>query len=86
MTADPSLDFFLNPTSVAQRHYEAFRLAIVDRCPQKDVASRFGYTHDSFRQLLAQFRAACEAGNPPPFFATSVVAALLALPMPPPRP
>jgi hypothetical protein len=39
-----------------------------DRCPQKDVARRFGYSYAAFRQLVHEFRGRCAAGQPPPFF------------------
>jgi DNA-directed RNA polymerase specialized sigma24 family protein len=64
---DPCRRFFLQPQTTAQRQYEALRAVIVEGLPQKDVAQRFGYTHDSLRQLLRDFRASCRAGEPPPF-------------------
>jgi DNA-directed RNA polymerase specialized sigma24 family protein len=66
---DPCRRFFLEPATAAQRQYEALRAVCVEGLPQKEVAHRFGYTHDSLRQLLRQFRAACRAGEPPPFSA-----------------
>jgi DNA-directed RNA polymerase specialized sigma24 family protein len=59
--------FFLLPQTTVQRQYEALRAVIVEGLPQKEVAGRFGYTHDSLRQLLRNFRASCRAGEPPPF-------------------
>lgn len=64
---DPARRFFLQPQTTAQRQYEALRAVIVEDLPQKEVAQRFGYTHDSLRQLLRDFRASCRAGQPPPF-------------------
>jgi hypothetical protein len=31
------------------------------------VAERFGYSYAAFRQLVVQFRAAYDRGQPPPF-------------------
>jgi hypothetical protein len=61
--------FFLQPPGAAQRLYEALRAVFVDGCRQKDVAERFGYRYDAFRQQVHQFRARCAAGEPPPFSA-----------------
>jgi DNA-directed RNA polymerase specialized sigma24 family protein len=64
---DPCRRFFEVPLTAAQRQYEALRAVIIDELPQKEVAERFGYTYDSLRQLLHEFRTACHAGEPPPF-------------------
>lgn len=61
-------DFFLNPSGPTQRQYEALRCVFVDGLSQKAAAERFGYSHDSFRQLVHQFRSRLAAGDPPPFF------------------
>lgn len=52
---DPA-DAFLIPRNVAHRQYEALRAFFVDRVPGREVASRFGYTLGSFRQLVHGFR------------------------------
>jgi len=44
--------FFLQPTDDSQRLYEALRAVFVDGCRQKDVAERFGFRFDAFRQRL----------------------------------
>ena len=59
--------YFLEPSSTPQRQYEALRAVFIDRCCQKEVAERFGYDYDAFRQLVGQFRARCADGQPPPF-------------------
>jgi hypothetical protein len=59
--------FFLEPCGASQRQYEALRAVFVEGCRQKDVADRFGYDYDAFRQLVRQFRADCAGGQPPPF-------------------
>lgn len=67
MADTPFRRFFSEPACPAQRQYEALRAVFLDGQPQVAVAERFGYSYDAFRQLVCQFRAACEAGNPPPF-------------------
>jgi len=67
MDDNPCCRFFLQPSDDSQRLYEALRAVFVDGCRQKDVAERFGYGFDAFRQQVHQFRAACAAGQPPPF-------------------
>jgi len=61
--------FFLQPASQTQRLYEALHAVFVDGCRQKEVAQRFGYSFDAFRQQVHQFRAYCASGQPPPFSA-----------------
>jgi hypothetical protein len=69
MDDTPARLFFLQPAHATQRLYEALHAVFVDGCRQKDVAQRFGYTCDAFRQHVHQFRARCAAGQPPPFSA-----------------
>jgi hypothetical protein len=79
--------FFLEPASAPQRQYEALRAVFRDHGRQKDVAQRFGYDYDAFRQLVGQFRAACADGQPPPFSAPrGRVGRRAAGPRPPPGP
>lgn len=61
--------FFLQPADDTQRLYEALRAVFVEGQRQKDVAQRFGFRFDAFRQQVLQFRAACASGQPPPFSA-----------------
>lgn len=67
MDDTPCCRFFLAPTCAPHRQYEALRAVFIDRGRQKDVAQRFGYDYDAFRQLVGQFRARCADGQPPPF-------------------
>lgn len=46
---------FLTPQNAKQRQYEALRAYYVDKLSGAEVASRFGYTLGSFRQLAHQF-------------------------------
>jgi len=48
--------FFLEPTSPAQRQYEALRAYFVEGLSSTDVSDRFGYTPGSFRVLCHHFR------------------------------
>jgi hypothetical protein len=66
----PCQRFFREPSGPLQRQYEALRAVFIDELPQKEVAGRFGYSYDAFRQLVHQFRLGCAAGTPPPFFST----------------
>jgi hypothetical protein len=59
--------FFSEPSQTLHRRYEALRAVFVDRQPQTEVAKRFGYTYDSLRRLVSDFRAQCQAGQVPPF-------------------
>jgi hypothetical protein len=67
MDDTPLRRFFSEPACPAQRQYEALRAVFHDGQPQKEVAQRFGYSFDAFRQLVRQFRAAFAAGQQPPF-------------------
>jgi hypothetical protein len=59
--------FFLEPTQPLHRRYEALRAVLVDGQPQIEVAQRFGYTYNTMRRLVSDFRAQCRAGQGPPF-------------------
>src|SRR3989442_15058414 len=48
--------FFLEPTSSAQRQYEALRAYFVEGVSSAEVSRRFGYTPGSFRVLCHHFR------------------------------
>jgi hypothetical protein len=61
------LDFFRNPTHTAHRHYEALRAVVLEHRPMPRVAQEFGFRYGSLRNLVADFRARCRAGQPPPF-------------------
>ena len=60
-------DFFLHPAPVLHRQYEAVRAVFLERRPLAQVAQQFGYRYGSLRNLVADFRARCRAGQPPPF-------------------
>ena len=48
--------FFLEPSSAAQRQYEALRAYFVGELSTEEVAKRFGYTNGSIRVLCHHFR------------------------------
>ena len=39
------IDFFCNPTTIAQKQYEALRMFFVEKKKAGQVAQRFGYTY-----------------------------------------
>ena len=59
--------FFLEPHQPLHRRYEALRAVLVDGQPQVEVAKRFGYTYNTLRRLVSDFRAQCRADQGPPF-------------------
>jgi hypothetical protein len=59
--------FFLEPAQTLHRRYEALRAVFVDGQPQSEVAQRFGYTYNTMRRLVSDFRAQCCTGQVPPF-------------------
>lgn len=68
-------EFFQQPMQTYQRRYEALRAVFVDQRSQKEVAQAFGFTYDSMRQLVREFRLYCDADHEPgesPFFETSL--------------
>jgi hypothetical protein len=59
--------FFLEPSQPLHRRYEALRAVFVENQPQVEVAKRFGYTYNTLRRLVSDFRAQCRAEQVPPF-------------------
>jgi transposase len=49
-------EFFAQPIQPYHRQYEALRAVFLEGHSQKEVADRFGYTYDSLRQLVREFR------------------------------
>jgi len=50
-------DFFINPTSIKQKQYEALRAFYVDDQPAEQVAKKINYTLSSFYSLTRDFKA-----------------------------
>jgi helix-turn-helix protein len=61
------LRYFLEPDDTLHRRYEALRAYFVQRRPLPEIAIQFGYTYDTLRQVIHQFRIRCRSGTPPPF-------------------
>jgi transposase-like protein len=68
MQADPSYErFFLQPTDVAHRRYEALRAVFVEQQPLQQVAQQFGVAYGTLRNWASSFRGQWDSGEPPPF-------------------
>jgi hypothetical protein len=78
--------FFVQPTCPPQRHYEALRAVFVDGLSQKEAAQRYHYSHGALRVMVRQFRAACAARTPPPFWPRPAADGPAPLPSHRPRP
>jgi hypothetical protein len=61
------LRFFLEPTDTLQRRYEALRAYFVERRPLKEIAQRSGYSYNTLRDVICDFRARCREDRVPPF-------------------
>jgi hypothetical protein len=68
MTTDPYLDFFANPTSTRQKHYEILRARFVEKRRVKDIAKSFGMSHYTVQSRIRDFKAAVDKGEAPAFF------------------
>ena len=67
--------YFMQPTHIFHRQYEALRAVFVEGRSQKDVSRKFGFGYHSFRQLVYEFRHTFDQmkpGSESPFFAASV--------------
>jgi hypothetical protein len=58
--------FFGQPSHPLQRRYEALRAVFLEHRPVPEVATQFGYTYGSLRNLMTQFRDQCRRGQSPP--------------------
>jgi transposase-like protein len=68
MQANPSYErFFLQPTDVAQRRYEALRAVFVEQQPLQQVAQQFGVSYGTLRNWTSSFRGQWDSGEPSPF-------------------
>ena len=61
-------DFFLQPSSTSQRHYEALRAFHVDGMSLDDASQRFGFRPSYLKKLLHEF-SKCMKESSNPFFA-----------------
>ena len=60
-------DFFHQPTQTLHRRYEALRAFFVERRGIAEIAQAFDYRYGTLRNLIANFRAQCQAHQTPPF-------------------
>ena len=67
MDDSPCLRFFLEPTDTLHRRYEALRAYFVERRPLKEIAQRSGYSYNTLRGVIGDFRARCREDRVPPF-------------------
>lgn len=61
-------EFFLKPTGIYHRQYEALRAFFVEGRRLEEIARQFGYQESSLRSLVCRFRAQVETDNLRPFF------------------
>ena len=61
------LRFFLEPTDTLHRRYEALRAYFVERRPLKEIAQQSGYSYNTLRDVIGDFRARCREDRVPPF-------------------
>jgi transposase-like protein len=59
--------YFLQPSDVSQRRYEALRAVFVEQQSLKHVAGRFDVSYGTVRNWVSEFRRSCDAGQAPPF-------------------
>lgn len=50
-----TINFFLLPSSIAQKQYEALRMYYVEGETAKEVAEKFGYKHRGFTTIVTEF-------------------------------
>lgn len=49
-------DFFLNPSNITHKQYEALRMYFVEKHSVSEVAEQFGYTYRGFTTIISNFR------------------------------
>jgi hypothetical protein len=59
--------FFLEPDQPLHRRYAALHAFFIDGLSLAATAERFGSTYHTVRSWVRDFRAACRAGQVPPF-------------------
>lgn len=60
-------DYFLHPSGTYQRQYEALRAYFVEQRPLEQIAAHFGFTYETLRSLIRDFRTDHREGAEPPF-------------------
>jgi transposase-like protein len=67
MDRQPYASFFLQPSGVWHRRYEALRSVFVEQQPLSEVADRFGVACGTVRNWVSEFCGLRDGGQPPPF-------------------
>ena len=67
MDDTPCQRFFLEPDQPLHRRYAALRAVFIDGLSLQAAAEQFGSTYHTVRSWVRDFRAACRAGQVPPF-------------------
>ncbi len=67
MDDSPCLRFFLEPTDTLHRRYEVLRAYFVEQRPLKAIARQSGYSYNTLRDVICDFRAQCREDRVPPF-------------------
>ncbi len=67
MDDSPCRRFFREPDQPLHRRYAALRAFFVDGLSLQAIAEQFGATYHTVRSWVRDFRAACRAGQVPPF-------------------
>ena len=57
------IDFFLTPSTIAQKQYEALRMYYLEGKSSKEVAKIFGYKHRGFTTIITGFNRKLKNGN-----------------------
>jgi hypothetical protein len=86
MDDTPCQRFFLEPDQSLHRRYAALRAVFIDGLSLQAVAEQFGSTYHTVRSWVRDFRAACRAGQVPPFSPSRAWAGPLAKATPGRRP
>ncbi len=58
-----AIDFFLNPSTIAQKQYEALRMYYLEDKSTKEVAKIFGYKHRGFTTIITEFNRKLKNGD-----------------------
>jgi transposase len=78
--------FFLEPDQPLHRRYAALRAFFIDGLSLPMIAAQLGATYHTVRSWVRDFRAACRAGQVPPFSPSHAWAGRPAKPTPGHRP
>lgn len=58
-----AIDFFLTPSTIAQKQYEALRMYYLEDKSTKEVAEIFGYKHRGFTTIITEFNKKLKNSN-----------------------